>query len=312
MTTSSAPGKIILFGEHAVVYGRPALAVPVTEVQATATIRPGAGPGIWIEAPDIGLHSELSRLPADHPLAAAVHGVFAALSPSLHVGRTEGVIIHIASTIPVASGLGSGAAVSVAVIRALSAHLRRPLPDERVSALAYEVEKLHHGTPSGIDNTVITYAKPVYFMKGQPVETFQVGAPFTLLIGDTGIPAPTKESVAAVRKLWEADKSRWEKIFDEIGEIARNAREKIVNGEWKKLGSLMNANHALLRQLTVSSPELDRLVEAGLRSGALGAKMSGGGRGGNMIALVERKNAPAVAEALKSAGARRTIVTQVR
>lgn len=315
MTTSSAPGKIILFGEHAVVYGRPALAVPVTEVQATATVRAGAEPfdrlgatpEIWIEAPDIGLRSELSRLPATHPLAAAARGVFAALG----VDSPPDCHISIRSTIPVASGLGSGAAVSVALIRALAGFFHSPLTDEQVSAIAYDVEKLHHGTPSGIDNTVITYAKPVYFVKGQPIETFRVGAPFTLVIGDTGVPAPTKESVGDVRRLWEADKPRWETVFDQIGEVARRARECIESGEWRALGALMNDNHALLQQLTVSSPELDRLVEAGLRSGALGAKMSGGGRGGNMIALVEKENAPAVAEALKSAGARRTIITQV-
>jgi mevalonate kinase len=114
-----------------------------------------------------------------------------------------------------------------------------------------------------------------------------------------------------VRKLWEADKGKREKIFDAIGGIANLAKEKIVNSEWEELGPLMNANHALLQEMTVSSGELDRLVEAGRRSGALGAKMSGGGRGGNMIALVKKENAPAVAEALKSAGAKRTIVTQV-
>lgn len=307
MNTASAPGKIILFGEHAVVYGRPALAVPVTEVQATTTVWPGAGPGVWIEAPDINLRSDLSRLSPEHPLAAAINGVFSSLGVTAH----PPLAIHINSTIPVASGLGSGAAVSVAVIRALSEFLGQPLTNERVSALAYEVEKLHHGTPSGIDNTVITYARPVYFVKGRPIETFRVGAPFTLVIADTGIPAPTKESVGDVRKLWEADKGKWEKVFDEIGGIAKTAREKIVNGTWKELGLLMDANHALLQELAVSSPELDRLVEAGRRSGALGAKMSGGGRGGNMIALVEKENAPAVAEALKSAGAKRTIATQV-
>jgi mevalonate kinase len=307
MITSSAPGKIILFGEHAVVYGRPALAVPVTQVQATATVRPASQPGTWIEAPDIDLSSDLSRLAPDHPLAAVVLNVF----HTLRISPTPPLTVHITSTIPVASGLGSGAAVSVAVIRALSEFLGQPLPDKHVSALAYEVEKLHHGTPSGIDNSVITYAKPVYFIKGEPIETLTVGAPFTLVIGDTGIPAPTKESVGDVRKLWEADKGKREKIFDAIGGIANLAKEKIVNSEWEELGPLMNANHALLQEMTVSSGELDRLVEAGRRSGALGAKMSGGGRGGNMIALVKKENAPAVAEALKSAGAKRTIVTQV-
>jgi len=307
MSTASAPGKIILFGEHAVVYGRPALAVPVTQVQATVTVEAGAERGVWLEAPGIDLHCFLSAIPADHPLAAAVHHVVAALGRSL----PESLKITIHSTIPVASGLGSGAAVSVALIRALSAFLGQPLPDERVSALAYEVEKIHHGTPSGIDNTVITYARPVYFVKGRPIETFHAGQPFSLVIADTGIPAPTREAVGDVRKLWEAHPEECEKIFDEIGQIADLARQKITSGEWQALGELMDRNHLLLRQLTVSCPALDRLVQAARQAGALGAKLSGGGRGGNMIALIDKENAPAVTEALKSAGARRTIVTQV-
>ncbi len=304
---SSAPGKIILFGEHAVVYGRPALAVPVTQLQATATVSASPRLGIWIDAPDISLHAPLSALSPDDPLAAVIHGVFSTLG----ISSPPPLKFHISSTIPVASGLGSGAAVSVAIIRTLSAFLGQPIPDGRVSALSYEIEKLHHGTPSGIDNTVITYAQPVYFVKGQPIEILHVGAPLTLVIGDTGISAPTKGSVNAVRRLWEADKPQLEKIFDKIGGVVRKARRAIENGETASLGVLMDENHALLQQLTVSSPELDRLVEAARQSGALGAKLSGGGRGGNMIALVSKENALAVAEALRSAGAKRTIVTTV-
>ena len=313
MISASAPGKIVLFGEHAVVYGRPALAVPVTQVQATAIVRPRSGSGILIDAPGIGLHSELSQLPSDHPLAAAI---IKTLPPSFlqntRKERGEGLTIHIESTIPVASGLGSGAAVSVAVIRALSSFNGFPLSDEQVNAIAYEVEKLHHGTPSGIDNTVVTYAKPVYFVKGKPIETFRVGAPFTIVIADTGISAPTKESVGDVRKLWEADKRKWEPVFDEIGAIADQAREKIVDGKWEDLGPLMDRNHALLQNLTVSCPELDRLVEAGRHAGALGAKLSGGGRGGNMMALVQPEQAEKVVLALQSAGASCTIMTTIQ
>ncbi len=199
----------------------------------------------------------------------------------------------------------------MAVIRALSAFLGHPLPDEQVNALAFEVEKIHHGTPSGIDNTVVTYGKPVYFIKRKAIKTFHVGAPFLIMIGGTGIPAPTKESVNAVRKLWEADKPRWEKVFTRVGEIVWNARQAIERGDAAELGRLMNSNHELLQKMTVSSKELDQLVEAALKAGSLGAKLSGGGRGGNMIALVDKENAPAVARALSSAGAKRTILTQV-
>jgi len=307
MITASAPGKIILFGEHAVVFGRAALAVPVTQLQARVNVSENSRGGIWIEAPNINLSSAIEELPPDHPLASVIYGVFSALSES----HPPACTIYIQSTIPVASGLGSGAAVSVAIVRALSAYLGQPLPDERVNKLAFEAEKLHHGTPSGIDNTVITYIKPVYFIKGRPVKTFHVGAPFTIVIGDTGILAPTKESVRSVRKLWETDKPRWEKVFDRVGNIAWDARQAIERGDLTDLGNLMNANQILLQKMTVSCPELDRLVEAARKSGAYGAKLSGGGRGGNMITLVKKENAPAMAEALKSAGAKRTTVTQV-
>jgi len=337
MTTSSAPGKIILFGEHAVVYGRPALAVPVTQVHADVEVSDSSRAGIWINAPDVDLHAELNTLPCDHPVAAVIYNLFFSLGISPHPsplsrrerGWGEGLEIKISSTIPVASGLGSGAAVTVALLRALSSFLFHPLSDEQVNSLAYEIEKLHHGTPSGIDNTVITYARPVYFIKHPPspsrsptgvlregaggeVETVKVGAPFTIVIGDTGISAPTKQSVSDVRKLWLKNTNRFERVFDEVGQIALMARRVIESGQPALLGDLMDQNHALLQEITVSSPELDRLVRAARKAGALGAKMSGGGRGGNMIALVNKESAPAVAEALRSAGAIRTIITTVQ
>ena len=175
--------------------------------------------------------------------------------------------------------------------------------------------------PSGIDNTVITYARPVNFIKNPPtvdnrdtggkIETFKAGIPFTIVIGDTGIPAPTKAVVSDVRKLWRMHQMYWESIFDEIGQISLMARRAIESGRPDMLGELMDHNHAFLQQMTVSSPELDTLVNAARKTGALGAKMSGGGRGGNMIALVEKGNAGSIAHALTSAGAKRTIVTNV-
>jgi mevalonate kinase len=307
MTKSSAPGKIILFGEHAAVYGRPALAVPVTQVHADVDVSDSLQAGIWIDAPDINLHAELNTLPSDHPIASVIHN-FLFLS---RVSPFPNLEIKIFSTIPVASGLGSGAAVTVALTRALSAHLNYSMTNDEINAFTYEIEKLYHGTPSGIDNTVVTYAKPVYFVKGQPMELFKVGQPFTIVIGDTGISSPTKESVGDVRKLWELDQTHWESFFDKIGEIVNQAKQVIESGEWAKLGELMNQNHALLREMTVSSTELDKLVEAARNAGALGAKLSGGGRGGNMIALVQPEIAQSVSSSLKEAGAKDTIITQV-
>lgn len=304
---ASAPGKIILFGEHAVVYNRPALAVPVTQVHVDVEVRDSNSAGVWIHAPIIDLHAELSTLPSDHPIGSVILG----LLQRFGIFNPPDLEIKIDSTIPVASGLGSGAAVSVALIRAISSYFSYSLTNEQINSLAYESERLHHGTPSGIDNTVITYAMPVYFIKGQPIETFKAGKPFTIVIGDTGIPAPTKESVGDVRRLWLRDSVYYEDIFDEIAQLALIARRSIESGKPELLGELMDQNHAFLQQLTVSSPELDRLVDAARNAGALGAKLSGGGRGGNMIALVEQASAESVAEALMSAGAVRTIITEV-
>ncbi len=312
--TAAAPGKIILFGEHAVVYGRPAIAVPVAGVKARAVVsaNPRATAGqVHIQAPDINLETDLDKLPGSHPLAAAVRAVLIALGLS----RSPACLIRVKSTIPVASGLGSGAAVTVALIRAYSAFLGKPLPDEKVNALAFEIEKLHHGTPSGIDNTVITYALPVYFQRkpaGPTIESFNVPEPFQIVIGDTGVRSPTAVSVGDVRKGWQAQPEYFERLFDKIGSVSADARKIIEAGQPSQLGSLMDENQTLLLQMGVSSDALDRLIQAARSAGALGAKLSGGGRGGNMIALVSDNTAEVVVQALKDAGAVRTLLTQVK
>ncbi len=305
---ASAPGKVILFGEHAVVYNRPALAAPVNQVQVDVEVSESTQPGIWIHAPIIDLHAELSTLPADHPMGSVILKAFQRFG----ISTPPNISLTIDSTIPIAAGLGSGAAVSVAIIRALSAFLSRPLSNEQINELVFEIEKLHHGTPSGIDNTVITYNMPVFYIKDKPIQTFKAGKPFTIVIGDTGIPAPTKESVGDVRRLWLRAPNRFEEIFNEVAQISTMARHFVESGRPELLGELMDQNHEFLQQMTVSSPELDKLVLAARQAGALGAKLSGGGRGGNMIALVEPLSAESVAGALISAGAKRTIITEIK
>lgn len=306
-----APGKIILFGEHAVVYGRPAIAVPVNQVKAKAVVTAnpkGKAGEARLLAPDIGLDALLEDLDSQEPLGVATRGVMAALG----IEHLPACSIKVTSTVPLAAGLGSGAAVSVAVIRAVAAFLGHPLPDEQVCALAFEVEKLHHGTPSGIDNTVITYGQPVYFVKGQALEILPVGRPFTIVIGDTGVSSPTSVTVGDVRKAWQNDPTHFEALFDSTGALVQSARHAIEGGAVELLGPLMDANHGTLRKMGVSCNELDALVLAARHAGAWGAKLSGGGRGGNMIALTDPQKAEKVAQALLAAGAVRTITTEIR
>jgi mevalonate kinase len=320
--TASAPGKIILFGEHAVVYGRPALAVPVQAVQARAIVRADVTArrgAIRLISPAIQLDQELSALSPQHPLRRAVE----LTAEHLQIRSIPACEILIQSTIPVAGGLGSGAAVSIALIRALAAYLGRPLSTEQVSALAYEVEKIHHGTPSGVDNTVIAFEQAVVYTRGRPIQPIRIQLPFHLLIADTGIPSPTAQTVGDVRAAWQANAPRYEAIFDQIADIVHQAIDCLANppvahavgdsqsSYLQTLGHLMNANHHLLKQLDVSCAELDTLAQTALEAGAYGAKLSGGGRGGNLIVLIAEGQREQVSKALRDACARQIYLTCV-
>ncbi len=327
--SASACGKIILFGEHAVVYGRPAIAVPVMQLRVEAKISAIPNASVVIDAADVARHYVLRDSAPDDPIATIIR-----LTGEKLGVEPKNFSIRIHSTIPVARGLGSGAAVSVGIVRAMAKYFSRELSREETSALAYQVEKLHHGTPSGIDNTVIALEQPVYFVQGQPVvqsrradganptpnlqsgetariQTIRVTRSFLIAIADTGIASPTKIPVGDVRRGWEAQRERFQEIFEEIGEIAREAKRLIEVGEIPSLGSLMLKNQELLKQIGVSSPEIEGIVDAAVGAGAEGAKLSGAGRGGNVIALVDEDSREYVERAMRRAGAWRVIVTEV-
>lgn len=308
MITATAPGKIILVGEHAVVYGRPAIAAPVWQTVATATIQPnGAGAGCTIHATDIDLRFRLAEAGDDEPLAVVARLALAQLS----LEREPDWHIELHSEIPIASGLGSGAALSTALVRALFAQQGRATDPAVISALVYESERFYHGTPSGIDNTVVAYGQPIWFVRGAVVQAFNPAKPLTIAIADSGIRSPTKETVGDVRQAWQREPARYEAIFDAIAAVVARARQAMEAGDLAALGGCFDENHALLEALGVSSAPLQKLIDAARQSGALGAKLSGGGRGGNVIALVEDGSIAAIGDALHGAGARRVIVTQI-
>ena len=201
--------------------------------------------------------------------------------------------------------MGSSAATSTAVCRALSGHLGVDLAANEISELVFEAEKIVHGTPSGIDNTVVAYEMPVYFIKGQNPETFEPGKLFRLVIGDTGIEASTKETVANVRKAWQNEPGLMEGYFDEIEKITRNGKIAIESGNAEQVGELMDKNHELLNSIGVGHKILEELVEIAREKGALGAKLTGGGGGGNIVALAEdKKTQKKICEAITEAGYR--------
>lgn len=303
---ASAPGKAILFGEHAVVYGRPAIAIPLSGIRARAIARDTGSP-LTIIAEDLGQaavkdYAEESDLRDPLALTAAL---------TMQYLRTQHISgeVRIRSDIPIASGLGSGAAVSAALGRAIAALNAASIPDKDLNDLVFEVEKLHHGTPSGIDNTVVAHEKPIYFIQGNAAEFMSFGAPLRIVLADTGIPALTRDAVADVRALVANAPAEAKQILDEIAALVNEARDYIERGAPQRLGELMTVNHQLLKALKVSTAELDRLVAAALSAGAYGAKLSGGGRGGNIIALVDEDSEERVKENLAQAGAKRLILT---
>ncbi len=161
----------------------------------------------------------------------------------------------------------------------------------QVNEIAFEIETIQHGTPSGIDNTVVTYNKLVYFIKGFSPTFLQVKKPFTLVVADTGIRSVTKDTVAEVKIKKAANPSVVNKIIEEIGALAIRAKVNLEDGNLVTLGELMSENHALLQQLGVSGEELDHLVVTAVNNGAFGAKLCGSGKGGNIVALVDEMNA---------------------
>ena len=311
-TQASAPGKVILFGEHAVVYGQPAIAVPVSQSRARATVSDSQEPGVVIDLPDLKTVLRLGEADPDDAFVRAVEVVREAGDlhslPALH--------ILVESDIPSASGMGSGAATATALIRALIEHLdlAHLASAAQVAALTYRVEEIHHGTPSGIDNTVVAYEQPVYFQRrqaGNLIETFTAGRPLHLLIADTGIRSSTREVVGDVRRQWQENAPYFEALFAECGRIAVAARHAIEAGMVDRVGALMVQNQALLQKMTVSCEKLDNLVKVAMLHGAEGAKLSGGGRGGNMIALAEPAHMEELQHVLKRAGARRVLAAIV-
>ena len=276
---AEAPAKTILFGEHAVVYGEPGIAIPLPSLKTTARFYPDHSGRLHIHSFHIGLTSCYHDLSKKHPIRLLVD----ILMSELNLHSIPSGILRIDSEIPVASGLGSGAASTIAMIRAFSEAFNKSLDDQKISDIAFEIEKVYHGNPSGLDNTVITYAKPIFFVKGKPFEILTIPVKIPLLVVSSGIKSSTIEVVNDVRSHYD----QLAPVIHEIGEVTRQAKTALLAGDLPGIGNLMNQNQELLKQLTVSSPELDRIYSISMRNGAIGAKLSGSGRGGNLIVLAQ-------------------------
>ena len=229
--------------------------------------------------------------------------------------RESNIRVEVFPHVPRAMGLGGSAAMAVAVIRAVGRHFDKSLSDDEVNALAFECEKIAHGTPSGLDNTLATYGRFMMFKKGDPPEMrpLEVPRPIPIVIGITGVESLTAAMVAKVRRSWEGNPALYERIFAEIDGLTEAAIESIESYDLPRLGELMNVAQGLLNALGVSSWELEELVQIARDRGALGAKLTGSGGGGAMVALCPDDDSAvqeAVADGMRRAGYR-ALVTEI-
>ncbi|MGJ8525438.1 Galactokinase [Halomonadaceae bacterium LMG 33818] len=291
-------GKVILIGEHSVVYGEPAIAIPLLGITMHARVTRGSGPAWFKSRIYDGPMSELPQ-----PLS----GIRAALDASLEQlnSDTQGLVIHIDSEVPAERGMGSSAAVAGAVVKAIHDLHDTPLTRQSLFDLVQISERIAHGKPSGLDAVTTTSQHAVHFHQGNFTDV-EIRLSGYIVIADTGIKGGTRETVAAVRRRFEQQRDQVEPEIQYLGELTREAKRSIDNDDLITLGKTFNAAHETLSRLGVSSPELETLVNAARQHGALGAKLTGGGGGGCMLALCrDAQSADKVSDALYQAGAQR-------
>ncbi len=282
MGKGSGYGKVILFGEHFVVHGVPGV-VSATDAKTDAEVKK-IPKGLEIKDERKG-----SKGYAEEKKLQQIESIQRMLK-AMDMPTDTPMSIWIGGNLPGFSGLGASAASSVAIARAISEEFELKLSDEKINSVAYEGEKAYAGNPSGIDNTAATYGGLMWFrknVKGGPdlVERLKVKTPAEIVICSTGKVANTKAMVEGVAQRKKENPKKYEPLFKRAEEVAIEGRKALEGGDLKRVGELMNENHSLLQGIEVSSKELDFLVDLARKLGALGAKLTGGGGGGCMVAL---------------------------
>jgi len=305
--TASAPAKVILFGEHFVVYGKPAIVMAINK-RAYVRAKLREDEKIYIRSVNLEIsgffEKEKFMLESGgfeakgklEPIRVVAEKIFE------YSEKKFGVDIEVNSKIPVAAGLGSSAAVTAATAMALSQLADLKISMNEIFKITYEAERLVHGTPSGIDPAITTYGGIILFRKdGEPCK-LRVNYDLPLVVGDTGLERSTGDLVAKVRRNKEKYPLIIEPIIEAGGRIVERAVGALEKAELEIVGELMDINHSLLSAVGVSHECLDRLVNAARQAGALGAKLTGAGGGGCMIALARREMLKHVALAIEQAG----------
>lgn len=298
-----APGKLLLFGEHAVVYGQPAIAVSIDRGIRVAVSALDGPSGPVMRTSGLGLAAPVCVGP--EPAGPAVLQRALTRLVELYGTDVRELQFVVDSAIVAGAGLGSSAALSVAMIRGVRRFLTLSRDDEAVLAHALELERVFHGNPSGVDHTVIARGGALSYLRGEKGPQFQrvvLGRPLHLAVGVAGPHAGTKRAVSALRERASRHGAVYEHLFAGVGMLAREARTALENGHLAAVGELMNVNQGYLNALGVSTPAIETLCHVARERGALGAKLTGAGGGGAMLALCDGDAAGAVASAFEDAG----------
>lgn len=282
MSTGIGYGKIILFGEHFVVHGLPAIALglsnkAVVEIKKSKEVR--------YTTTAVGTIPELTTSAITLLMKAMK------IKDNFHV--------HLSGDLPTVGGLGSSAAFCVALARAFDKEYKMNLNDDEINKYAYEGEKAFHGNPSGVDNTVATYGGAIKFTKGKDFEKIRIGCPMHFVVGMSGISSPTVKMVGQVKLFKENEPEEFSDLCDEALDILKKGEEAVAGGNLKLIGELMNENQELLKAIGVSIEKNEQIIKIALENGALGAKVTGGGGGGCCLILArEEKHAREIMDKL--------------
>ena len=301
MGKGSGFGKVILFGEHFVVHGVPGIVSAIDSTNDAEVKR--ATEGITVK--DV---RKAAKGYAEEKKAQQFESIDRILKAMGVDPKTVAFEIWLGGNLPGFSGLGASAASSVAIARAIAEELKIKLSDERINEIAYEAEKAYAGTPSGIDNTAATFGGLLWFQKNMTggantIEKLHIREPVEIVIGSTGVVANTKAMVEGVTERKRFHPEKYDSLFEQAEALALIGRKALLDFDLTKVGKLMNENHQLLQEIEVSHQKLDLLVDVARNNGAFGAKLTGGGGGGCMVALTPGKDLQErIAKAIENEG----------
>ncbi|TXT65200.1 MAG: putative Mevalonate kinase [Promethearchaeota archaeon] len=302
---SISPGKSILFGEHAVVYGYPAIAMAVS-ITSSAIIRELKDPNLIIDLKDNDLIievSDLKELISNIPSKYSQYGRCLEIFQKRFDLQIENIEIILQSELFPGAGLGSSASLSVALVSALNSYYETGLEKNGINEIAYELEKIIHGTPSGIDNTITTFGNAIYYQKSE-FNFIDLTREIPLLITYSNIEHNTKEAIDRIRNLKEKNPQKVQKILKNIGKITEEAKKELQRGNYQEIGELMNLNQKYLAELKVSNKAISQIVDISTQNGAYGSKLTGAGLGGCVISIGEKDMLKNIADILKDQGFR--------